>query len=207
MKDYELYIFDFDGTLVDSETSLFPVFQAAFADIGRETTPADVSKYIHISLQETMDMTHVPEDQRPIFMASITRHLDDPESIAMIRFFPDAREVVEELLRRGKKVAIGSNNVVKHMELVLEGLGGKELFMDIVGSDSVVHPKPAPDIVLKASADLGLPCGKRVAYIGDSLQDAVTGLAAGGDGILVDRNNAYPEFEGIKISSLKELLV
>ena len=207
MKEYDTYIFDFDGTIVDSEASLFPVFKAAFAEIGREVTREESNQYIHISLGETMALTKIEGEDRQRFMDSILVHLDDPESIAMIRFFPEAEEVFKELLARGKKIGIGSNNVVKHMNLVLDGLNGRDYFMTIVGSDRVAHAKPAPDIMYLACEDLGVPCNEKAVYVGDSLQDVATGLASGADGILVDRRNEHPDFDGKRISSLKELLL
>ena len=207
MKDYDVYIFDFDGTLVDSEASLFPVFQAGFAAIGRTCTQEEASSYIHVSLTECMEIAKVDLDKRETFLQAIIQAIDDPKSIAMVRFFDDALPTIQALLSRGKRIGIGSNNVVGHMKLVLEGLQALHYFETIVGSDRVEHPKPAPDVVFKACEDLGMPCNERTVYVGDSLQDAATGNASGGDGILVDRYNAYPEFSGIKISSLKELLL
>ena len=207
MKEYDTYIFDFDGTIVDSEASLFPVFKAAFAEIGREVTREESNRYIHISLGETMALTKIEGEERQRFMDAVLVHLDDPESIAMIKFFPEAEEVFRELLAHGKKVGIGSNNVVKHMNLVLEGLKGRDYFMTIVGSDRVAHAKPAPDIMYQACEDLGVLCDQSAVYVGDSLQDVATGLASGADGILVDRRNEHPDFEGKRISSLRELLL
>ena len=205
MKDYDVYIFDFDGTLVDSEASLFPVFKAGFAAIGRTCTPEEASEYMHISLTETMDLVGIVGDDRQVFMDAIIEAIDAPESISMITFFPDVLETIQRLIAQGKRIAIGSNNVVKHMNLVLNGLQGREYFETIVGSDRVEHPKPAPDIIYQACLDLGVPCNERVVYVGDSLQDVATGEASPGDGILVDRGNVHPEFSGTKISSLTEL--
>ena len=206
MKDYDVYIFDFDGTLVDSEASLLSVFQAGFEAIGRSTNAEEVSKYIHVSLLQCMEMNHIEGADAQIFMDKIIEALDYPQSIAMISFFPDVKETIEGLLSKGKKIGIGSNNVVGHMRLVLEGLKGLHYFQTLVGSDRVEHTKPAPDIMELACLDLGVPCNEKAVYVGDSLQDVETGLAAKADGILVDRENTHPDFEGIKISSLKELL-
>lgn len=207
MREYDTYIFDFDGTLVDSQKSLFPVFERSFAEIGRHIAPKDAAYYMHFSLTETMEIAHVEEDKRKTFIDAILLHLDDPDSIAMIELFPETKRVIESLLAKGKNVAIASNNLVAHIDAVLAGLGMVGVFPSICGSDRVNHPKPAPDLLFLACQDLGVACDDRVCYVGDSLQDAQTGANAGIDGVLVDRGNEHPDFAGIKISSLTDLLL
>ena len=45
-----------------------------------------------------------------------------------------------------------------------------------------------------------------VCYVGDSLQDHEVGINAGIEGVLLDREGQYPDFEGVKIPSLRSLL-
>ena len=207
MQDYDVYIFDFDGTLVDSEYSLFYVFQAGFAEIGRTCTREQSAHYMHQSLLETVEEAKIPEaDQRP-FLDKIISALNDPHANELIVAFPETKEVILELKKRGKKVAVASNNVVPHIQDVLHLLDMDGVFESYAGSDRVKRTKPNPDLIHLVCEDLRVPCDERVVYVGDSLQDAQTGLAAGAGAVLVDRTNRLPEFSGNKISSLKELLI
>ena len=207
MEEFDTYIFDFDGTLVDSEYSLFHVFQVGFAEIGRTCTREQSAHYMHQSLLQTIEEAKIPEADQQRFLEAITTAINAPETNRLIVPFAETKEVMEALLKRGKHVAIASNNIVPHIRDVLEIHGLVSLFQAFAGSDRVKHTKPAPDLVELICQDLHVPCDQRVVYVGDSLQDVETGLAAHASAILVDRENTMPEFVGTKISSLRDLLI
>ena len=53
MKEYDVYLFDFDGTLCDTGESLGPVFMHGFEAIGMSCKKEDALEYMHHSLKET----------------------------------------------------------------------------------------------------------------------------------------------------------
>ena len=63
---------------------------------------------------------------------------------------------MEELKKRGKKLAIVSGNITNHIKLILELQGMEGLFDAIVGSDQLNKPKPEPDGILLACKKLGV---------------------------------------------------
>ena len=205
MKRYQTYIFDFDGTLVDTEASLFPVFQRGFQAVGREVTPEEVGTYMHISLRQTIELTKIPEDKAQLFVDSIVEALDAEESIALIQLFEDTLPVIRALKESGAKIAVASNNVSGHIHLVLERFGIEDLFDTCVGSNDVEHTKPAPDLLWKVCQNLGTPRENAI-YVGDSLQDYATAEAGQIDGVLIDRRHEHENFPGKRIFSLRELL-
>ena len=203
---FDVYLFDFDGTICDSRESLLPVFQAGYALVGRPVTAEEVSVWMHVSLADSLVMSGIPKEQYQTVCDGIIAALDMPESIAMIKPFPEAFETMKRLAETGKKVGIVSNNTAKHICLVLAQLGYDGPLDCVVGSDMFKRGKPYPDPILLALEILGIPASKRACYIGDSLQDPETGHNAEIEGILVDRTGEHADFEGIKISSLDELL-
>ena len=46
MKSYDLYLFDFDGTLFDSRESMFPIFARGFGIAGRSVTKEEADEWI-----------------------------------------------------------------------------------------------------------------------------------------------------------------
>ncbi len=203
---FDVYLFDFDGTLVDSRASLWPVFRAGYATIGREVSEEEAERWMHLSLSESMAEAGASEEQRPLILDAILKALDDPESIAMITAFDDTVEVLSALSKQGKRIAIVSNNSTDHIRLVLKQLGIDLPFDCIVGSDMCQNFKPHPEPILMALEMMGVTSKAGACYVGDSLQDHEVGINAGIEGVLLDREGQYPDFEGVKIPSLRSLL-
>lgn len=206
MKSYDLYLFDFDGTLFDSRESMFPIFARGFGIAGRSVTKEEADEWMHHNLYESMQMAGIPEEKYQAIVDEILVALNDPEMLALIAPFPDVKETLLSLLSKGKRIGVVSNNDSEHIRLSLDMHGLTMPIATIMGSDRFEKGKPDPDPILTALKETGDVPSKSVVYVGDSLQDIECGLAAGVDAILVDRENAYPDFEGIKISTLKSLL-
>ena len=203
---FSVYLFDFDGTLVDSRESLLPVFAAGYSVVGRHVTAEEAERWMHVSLPESFAMSGVPEKDFQKVTDAIIAALDLPESLAMIKVFPDTLRTLRQLVQQGKRIGIVSNNGSPHIRLVLERLGIDLPFDCIVGSDMFTEGKPSREPIDLALKILGETNRGQVVYVGDSLQDPLCGYNAEIGGILVDRENVHPEFKGIRISSLDELL-
>ena len=202
---FSIYLFDFDGTLVDSRESLLPVFQAGYAVVGRSVSAEEASRWMHVSLPESFADSGVPQEDYPKVLEAIIAALDLPESIAMIKPFTETVAVMKRLIAQGKRVGIVSNNTATHIRLVLKQLG-VDLPLDcVVGSDMFDRGKPSREPIDVALKILGETDRSSAVYVGDSLQDPECGHNAGIEGILVDRENVYPEYSGIRIASLDEL--
>lgn len=205
MKEYDVYLFDFDGTLCDSGESLGPVFMHGFEAIGMSCKPEDALEYMHHSLKETADARGITEEQWIPFVEAIIEALDFEDSIKLITLFPETIEVIKELKARGKKLGIVSNNTVKHIKLVLDRFDLNDYFEVFSGSDVVSESKPSAEPILYALRKLGVKVGPNVVYVGDSLQDVTCGNNAHVDAILIKRDGTG---NGISvINNLKELLV
>ena len=207
MKEYDVYIFDFDGTICDSKDTLYKVFRDSFAAVNIfDITDEECVEFMHHSLNETARTKGVKEEDFPIFLKACLDSINERETIEKSKTFPEVIEVLENLKKRGKTLAVASGNTVRHIKDVMEYLAWPDCFSAFMGSDIYEHPKPNPEPIFMCLDLLGIKPGSNVVYIGDSLQDPLTAKNAGVDGILIDRENEYPEFEGIRISSLKDIL-
>ncbi len=205
MKQYQTYIFDFDGTTFDSASTMGPVFRAGFEAIGRTCTDEQGQEYMHHSIEALAKAEHF-EDRFEEFINAVAVALDWPETIAATKVFPDAEEALKELRKRGKKIGIMSGNITSHINLVLRNLKMEDAFDVVVGSDLIQHPKPAPDGILLACERLGVKADRDVLYIGDSEQDIQAAEAAGVDGVLIDRPKIYEDLNCLKVKTLIDLL-
>lgn len=209
MKQYEYYIFDFDGTLVDSFNSLYRIFATAYKAVGVEINKEDVILLSRISLVEGYKHFNAPLDKKnmDIFADVIRREVMSEQSIYDTDVYSETKEVINTLVSRGAKIAIATSNNKEHVRGVLNNLNiPQEYFLSVVGNDEVKNHKPAPDVVLKALEELGCEDKTRAIYIGDSINDVLAGENAGIDALLVERMNEYSSYTKAKVQNLKELL-
>ena len=206
MKEYDVYLFDFDGTLFDTKRSLRKVWADAFAAIGETVTDEQCDHYMHQNLFQTLDERQVKKEDYPAFGAALTASIDDPATVAQNIPFPETKAVLDAVRAKGKKIGIVSGNSVHHIQLVLAYWGYEGVADVLMGSDVYQHGKPSPEPLLFALRDLGETPSPSVVYVGDSLQDIEASDAAGIDSYLLDRDGEYPDFARPRLKSLLELL-
>jgi len=206
MKDYKLYLFDFDGTLFDSYFSLIGVYQDGFASIGQTCTPEEAAVYMHESLFDTCKNRGLNHEDMMKVVEETNRALDFPKHLKEIKIYQDAKPTIEALFEKGKELAIVSGNSEKHIRLTLKEFGMEQYFSTIVGASIDRRPKPFPDPLLDAMRSYPTIALSDIVYIGDSLQDPECAKNALVDGILIERNKEYSTYKGTKISTLEELL-
>ncbi len=91
---------------------------------------------------------------------------------------PGAVELVEELRRRQVPLGLASNSPRFLVDDALATANLADAFDAIVTSDDVVHPKPAPDIYLRACELLGVAPSEALA-LEDSTSGVIAAKAAG----------------------------
>lgn len=206
MKQYKLYIFDFDGTLVDSYPTMCDIFGSAFKTIGQSCTPDEVTQYMRGSLVACIGNRGLNSSQTNLFIGAIMAGLANKEFNKKTKVYYDTIDVLSRLVGRGAKNAIVSNNSVPHIVEILNNNNMTDLFDGIVGSDTCKNPKPAADPVLMVMDMFKGIDAKDVCYVGDSVNDYECALNAGVDGYLLDRNGEYALINAPKISTLWDLL-
>ncbi len=118
--------------------------------------------------------------------------------------FPDTREALGELRRRGVRLGIVSNFDSRLLP-VCEGLGISQHFERIVMSGSAGYAKPDPRIFRLALRELGANADEAL-HIGDSEPNDVQGArAAGIRALRIDRREPSPD-PSRQLNSLLELL-
>jgi putative hydrolase of the HAD superfamily len=121
-------------------------------------------------------------------------------------FYPEVREVLLELRRRGLKVGLISNGYEEEIAFVVEKAGLEKATFDIiVGVDTTKKTKPDPDIFKYASSKLNVKLEETI-FVGDSVDLDYKGAEnAGVHALLIDRTEK--EHRNLKtIKNLREVL-
>lgn len=209
MKKYDLYLFDFDGTIVNSLKSLEEIFVRAFKAVGIEVKREDCLLYTRQPLEVTYEEVHAPLDKAHIFADQINKLLDDHDIAKMTETYTDVLPVLQQMRGMGIQFAIVTSNSEEHVKEVLDIVGiPKEWFSIIVGHNQVKETKPDPKPVYYTLDKLNWNKGKSsVVYVGDAINDMICANRAGIDAILLDRLNEFePSDNYVLIKNLTELL-
>lgn len=207
MQAYSTYLFDFDGTLVDSHDSLVKVFEDAYEVVGVKVPDGYCLRLMRIPLFQGYEELHAPndEDSKKRFGDMINKSLDSPEVLKLTKPYKDTLENLYRLKKEGKVLGIVTSNNVKHVRDVLGFLNiPEDLFSVIIGNGDTKKHKPNPDPIDKALERLHIS-KKGVCYVGDALQDRDTAINAKVGAVLLDRHHEYDNEKGEIIHSLSEL--
>lgn len=175
---YRVVLFDFDGTLADSFDAIIASVNYVRGTYGLPALPdATIRIYIGHGLILLM------HDLCPGFpqSESVARYREHHARTmeAGTRLFPGVLATLEELTRRGFKLAVCSNKAVGFTRELVRMLKVDHLFADVLGPEDVENrPKPDPAMLLEACRRLGAAPAESV-YIGDMSVDLEAGHAAG----------------------------
>ena len=201
------FLFDLDGTLVDSIYQHVLAWREALEKTGIELAVWRIHRRIGMSggllvnalLRETGHQVNAAEglELQRIHAEAYVRQ------IAQVRPLPGARALLAYLSRHHVPWAIATSGWLESARSTLRVLGvGSEAV--VITRDDVVHAKPDPDLFLAAAARLGVEITDAI-VVGDSVWDLLAarraralgvGLLSGGYGPdELERAGAYRVYQ------------
>ncbi|PNY80745.1 HAD family hydrolase [Deinococcus koreensis] len=171
-------IFDFDGTILDTETREFGHWQALYREHDRELALEDWQRGIGTwgafdpwaGLPE-----HVQADRENVHALLRERIMAD---IATQDVRPGVRAVLEDVKARGLRLGLATSSDREWVSRWLEQHALLSLFGALATRDDVRRVKPDPELYLLAAERLGVRAQDCVA-VEDSFNGASAAVAAG----------------------------
>lgn len=178
MTPFSLYVFDFDGTLVDTKLDIAHSVNLVLQEMGRDPLPQEtvfgyVGRGVRHLMTQALNGASGGDLERAVslFMKHYEQHLMDHTD-----FFPHCRDIIDHYA--DKKLAVVSNKPEKFVERILIELNNREAFQSIVGGDSFENKKPDPMGLRHVMQVAGLK-PEDVLMVGDSEVDVATARSAG----------------------------
>jgi phosphoglycolate phosphatase len=185
MKPYELIIFDWDGTLMDSENKIIRCFEKSAADVGVDFPGDDaVRNIIGLGLKESLDVL-VPEEDQSIRNRLVERyrvHFLEKDTTEM-PLFEGVEAGLDGLLGLGYKLAIATGKARVGLARVLDETGLEDRFVTTRCSDEA-KSKPHPHMVHDILNETGVDAGSAI-VVGDTVYDIQMAHSADTDALAV----------------------
>ena len=181
------YLFDFDGTLVDSS----PLHDWAFREVLQAERPDALAHfdYEQVRGRATTEVLRETGVTDPSELQRLTglkqRRYQAAVREGRLRVLPGAPEVLAALSNAGHDLYLVTSGGRGSVELALDSTGLGRFFQGIVTASEVDRGKPAPDLYLEALRRFALQPDRCLA-IEDAPSGAEAARAAGIDVVMVD---------------------
>jgi pyrophosphatase PpaX len=177
MPPLQTFLFDLDGTLIDSVRLILDSYHHTLAAHG--LPPRSDDEWLRgVGTPLTVQFAEWRDSGLLDALVATYREYNLAHHDRMVTVYPGVVAVVTAIRRAGRATGLVTS---KNRSGALRGLtlAKLEQLMDVlVCADEVTNPKPHPEPVQKALALLGADAGKSV-YVGDSIHDMMSGRAAG----------------------------
>lgn len=195
LKNKKAYIFDLDGTLLDTMADLATAVNHALAANGLplrtiEEVTAFIGNGVRVLIKRSVQEDTSEELYEKVF--------SDYQAFYRVHYmdktvpYEGMKDILLKLKERGLKLAVISNKNDTETKLLMEHFF-PGIFDIVYGSMDGIPRKPAPDMVFKTVDELGLSV-KDCLYIGDSEVDIATAHNADMDVLSVAWGSRTPEF-------------
>ena len=179
---YSTYIFDLDGTLLDTLADLAAAVNYALRQHGMpEHTIDDVRRFVGNGVRKLMERAIPDGEKNPDFEATFAtfREYYMHHSLDNTRPYPGIIETLEALKAKGCRLAVVSNKMMAATKELCQHFFADTIEVAIGENEAAgIRKKPAPDTVFEALRQLGEEKDSAV-YVGDSDVDLETASNSG----------------------------
>jgi len=212
MKQYKTYLFDADGTLLDTTELIYQSFLNSCRIFGNyEIDRAEVYKHIGIPLKTQLEL-YLGKRSDSEYQEIINIHSSYQKQIykKTLKAFEGVYSNLEKLQKRGAQLGIVSSRTRESLDRYMKYVNIFDFFTVISTPEFTANHKPHPEPVLWAMEQLKADPNDTI-FVGDAVFDIQSGNSAEVDTAFVTWGHNSEDHVGGNptyiISDIKELLI
>ncbi len=183
-RAYDLLIFDWDGTLMDSTSTIAACIQAACVAVGEPEPPLELAKHvIGLGLQDALELCAPGCPPEKYSDLSMHYKLNFVRQDMHLRLFNGVLEMLNDFSAQGYTLAVATGKSRVGLDRVLVQSNLTEFFASTRTADQT-ESKPSPLMVHEILEELAIPA-HRALVIGDTTHDILMANNAGVAGFAV----------------------
>lgn len=165
------WIFDFDGTLVDSEKHV----RETFIKITKEIAPGRIDFAAKVLIGPPLEETakEILGNSQIKYLKNFTENfikIHDDEILKNTIPYNNSQQILEKLFKMGHKIAIATNKRKKPTNKIINHFGWNKFFLSIECSDSEIKARNKSEMIKDLFIkDIDF---KKAFFVGDTLGDA-----------------------------------
>ena len=182
MKEYDYYLFDFDGTLCDTTEGIFNSIIYSLDCFGiKETDYKKLEFFVGPPLFESYKTIYNVSDEDAQWLINKYRERYKTKAAEESRLYDGIKELLKRLKENGKKVAIASSKPIVFVEEISAYHSIDKYYDFISAEDFKSNHSSKEDLINKCLAFFGNPDKESVIMVGDRFYDIDGAKAVGVD--------------------------
>lgn len=181
MRDYDAYLFDWDGTLAKSHDMWLGILHNQLKQHDIHLGDEQIVKQLFGRYDD--GMTELGFSKEEIKELTVELETAAKAEYPLGKLFPQAREVLALLKSRGKKLCLVTATYREVVDVAIGNHQLFDLFDAVVAGDEMKAQKPDPSGLFIALERIQVPPNRAI-MIGDSPKDLLAGNNAGTDTLL-----------------------
>lgn len=182
MKDYNYYLFDFDGTLCDTTEGIFNSIIYSLDCYGIKETDIEKLRYfVGPPLFESYKKIYNVSDEDAQWLIDKYRERYREKAAEESKVYEGIPQLLKRLKEKGKKIAVASSKPIHFVEEISKHLGIYEYY-DFVSAEDFKNNHSSKEDLINACLDFfGNPDKADVIMVGDRCYDIDGAKAVGID--------------------------
>lgn len=204
---YKNFLFDLDGTLIDSASGIKESFYVAYLNVYNKECPQNITTFIGPPIDQVLTAVNGETNLDTIkyFIDAFKQHYDN-EGYKKSKLYDDVESVLEVLLKNKLNVFIATNKRVKPTKLILEYLSIGKYFNGVYCPDMVEFKfKNKTDLIFYILKTNLLQLSDTI-MIGDTMHDGIAADENKLDFALVEYGYGQYENSKYKLNNIKQLI-